>query len=106
MEVNELSARQQCTRVGKRASAVESIAMSLFREPWFYCLMGFIAGITSFVIGVTGRVSGRAGRPIVSVKSVPLRIAFLFISVAIFAFLIWTIKHEIAAAIQYFGQPS
>jgi hypothetical protein len=79
--------------------------MSLFSEPSFYYLMGFIAGISLFIIAITGTIHGR-GRPIVSVKSVPLRIAFFFISVALLAFLIWMIKHQIAAAIQSFGQPS
>jgi hypothetical protein len=45
-------------------------------------------------------------RPILTVKSVPLRIAFFFISVAIFALLMWMMKHQMAAAMQYFDQPS
>jgi len=93
--------------VGDRESSVEGIAMNLFGEPWFYCLMGFIASITLFIIAITGTVAGRVmSRPTVSVKSVPLRIAFFFISVAIFGFLIWMTKHQIAAAIEYFNQPS
>jgi hypothetical protein len=79
--------------------------MSLFSEPLFYYLMGFIAGISLFVIAITGTIYGR-GAPIVSVKSVPLRIAFFFSSVGLLAFLIWMIRHQIAAAIQSVGQPS
>jgi hypothetical protein len=79
--------------------------MSLFGEPLFYYLMGFIAGIALFVVAITGTIYGRGGR-IVSVKSVPLRIAFFFISVALLAFLTWMIKHQIAVAIQSIGQPS
>jgi len=93
-------------RVDKRESAVEGIAMSFFGEPLFYYLMLFVAGILLFDIAITGTLStGRMGmfRPIVSVKSVPLRIAFFFISVAIFVYLIWMTRHQIAAGIQYFG---
>jgi hypothetical protein len=81
--------------------------MNLFRESWFYYLTGFIAGLALFVLAITGTIhSGRYSRPLVSVKSVPLRIAFLFISVAIFGALIWIVKHQIAGAIQEFGQSS
>jgi len=92
--------------MGERESAMEGIAMSLFSEPMIYYLILFVADILLFDIAVTGTLSsGRMGmfRPIVSVKSVPLRIAFFFISVAIFAFLIWMTRHQIAAGIQYFG---
>ena len=66
--------------------------------------MGFIACILLANIAITGTLyAGRMGRQIVSVKSVPLRIAFLFISVAIFAFLIWMTRHRIATGIQNFG---
>jgi hypothetical protein len=76
--------------------------MSLLSEPSFYYLVGFIAGIALFVVAISGTIHGRRG-PIVSVKSVPLRIAFLFISVAFLTFLIWMINHQIAAAIQSIG---
>ena len=92
--------------MGKRESAVADIAMTFFSEPSFYYLMLLVADILLFDIAVTGTLSScRMGifRPIVSVKSVPLRIAFFFISVAIFAFLIWMTRHQIAAGIQYFG---
>ncbi len=92
--------------MGKRESAVMGIGMSLFSEPMFYYLMLLVADLLLFDIAITGtRTAGRMGlfRPIVSVKSVPLRIAFLFISVAIFAFLIWMSRHQIAAGFQYFG---
>jgi hypothetical protein len=93
-------------RVDKRESAVEGIAMSLFSEPLFYYLLLLVADILLFDIAVTGTLSSgrmRMFRPIVSVKSVPLRIAFFFISVAIFVYLIWMTRHQIAAGIQYFG---
>jgi hypothetical protein len=93
-------------RVDKRESAVEGIAMSLFSEPLFYYLLPLVADILLFDIAVTGTLSSgrmRMFRPIVSVKSVPLRTAFFFISVAIFAYLIWMTRHQIAAGIQYFG---
>ena len=80
--------------------------MSFFSEPLFYYFMLFVADILLFDIAITGTVSpSRMGmfRPNVSVKSVPLRIAFFFISVAIFAYLIWMARHQIAAGIQYFG---
>jgi hypothetical protein len=89
--------------------------MSLFSEPAFYYLLAFIAGIALFVLSVTGtiqrgysrrRIPASRGGPIVSVQSVPLRIAFFFISVAILAFLFWTIRHEIGAVIQSLGLPS
>jgi hypothetical protein len=73
--------------------------------PWFY-LIAFIVDIMLFSIAITGTIySGRMGlfSPIVSVKSVPLRIAFFFVSVAIFAFLIWMTRHQIVAGMQYFG---
>lgn len=79
--------------------------MSMTGEPWFY-LIAFIVDILLFSIAITGTIySGRFGmfRPIVSVKSVPLRIAFFFVSVAIFALLIWMTRHQIAAGMQYFG---
>jgi hypothetical protein len=79
--------------------------MSLFSDPLFYYLMGFIAGIALFVVAITGTIYGRGG-PILSVKSVALRIAFFFISVAFLTFLTWTIRHQIAVAIQSIGQPS
>jgi hypothetical protein len=93
-------------RVGERESAAEDIAMTFFSEPLFYYLMLFVADILLFDIAITGTLSsGRMGmfRPMVSVKSLPLRIAFFFISVAIFAFLIWMTRHQIAAGNQYFG---
>ncbi len=80
--------------------------MSLFSEPMFYYLMPLVADILLFDIAITGTLSsGRIGmfRQIVSVKSVPLRIAFFFISVAIFAYLLYMARHQIAAGIQYFG---
>lgn len=80
--------------------------MSLFSEPMFYYLILLVADILLFDIAITGTISsGRMGmfRQIVSVKSVSLRIAFLFLSVAIFAFLIWMSRHQIAAEFQYFG---
>jgi hypothetical protein len=76
--------------------------MSYFGEPWFYYLLGAVAGIAIFNIAVTGNLYGR-GRPIVTVNSVPLRIAFFFIAVAIFGILIWMVRHQIAAGMQYFG---
>jgi hypothetical protein len=79
--------------------------MSLFSEPLFYYLIGFIAGIAAFVVAITGTIYSRGG-PILSVKSVPLRIAFFFISVAFLTFLIWIIRHQVAVAIQSIGQPS
>jgi hypothetical protein len=80
--------------------------MSLLNEPLFYYLVGFIAGIALCIIAITGTIRGRWGRIIVSVKSVPLRIAFFFISVALLTFLIWMVRHQIAAAIQSIVQPS
>jgi hypothetical protein len=83
----------------------ERIAMILFTEPWFYYLTVFIAGLVLCNIAITGTLISRF-RPIVSVKSVPLRIAFFFISLGIFAFLIWMTKHQLGAVLQYFNQPS
>jgi hypothetical protein len=89
--------------------------MSLFSEPAFYYLLAFIAGIALFVLSVTGTIQRgysrrwiptSRGGPIVSVQSVPLRIAFFFISVAILAFLVLMIRHQIATVMQAIGQPS
>jgi hypothetical protein len=79
--------------------------MSTFSEPWFYYVMAMIAGMILLNIAITGTLASRY-RPIVIVKSVPLRIAFFVISVALFAFLIWVTKQQIAAGIQYFSQSS
>ena len=79
--------------------------MSSFSEPWFYFVMAIIAGLILFNLAITGTPVSRF-RPILTVKSVPLRIAFFFISVAIFALLMWMMKHQMAAAMQYFDQPS
>jgi hypothetical protein len=78
--------------------------MSISSEPWFY-LVGFIASITLFVVSITGSIySGRFGlRPVLTVKSVPLRIAFFVISVALLAFLVWTARQRITEAFSYFG---
>jgi hypothetical protein len=79
--------------------------MSSFSEPWLYYVIATIAGLMLFNIAITGTLVSRS-RPIVTVQSVPLRIAFFLISVAIFALLIWMTKHQIAAGLQYFNQPS
>jgi hypothetical protein len=78
--------------------------MSFFSEPWFY-LIGFIASITLFVVSITGSVySGRFGiRRLMTVKSVPLRVAFFVISIALLAFLVWAARQKIAEAFSYFG---
>ena len=79
--------------------------MSLFSELWLYCLTAFIAGLLLCSIAITGTLWGRGG-PIVIVKSVPLRIAFFFISVGIFAFVIWITKNQLGAILQYLNQSS
>jgi hypothetical protein len=79
--------------------------MILLSEPWLYFVLVMIAGMVLLNIGITGTLASRY-RPIVIVKSVPLRIAFFVVSVALFAFLIWMTKQQIAAGIQYFNQSS
>jgi uncharacterized membrane protein YvlD (DUF360 family) len=76
--------------------------MGSFGEPWFYYVLGAVTGIVLFNLGITGKLYGRV-RPIITVKSVPLRIAFFVISIAIFAVLIWMVRQQIAAGMQYFG---
>ena len=78
--------------------------MSFSNEPWVY-LIGFIISLVLFVVSITGTIfGGRFGfRPVVTVKSVPLRIAFFIVSIAIFGFLIWTARHKIDEAFSYFG---
>jgi hypothetical protein len=79
--------------------------MILLSEPWLYFVLVMIAGMVLLNIAITGTLASRY-RPIVIVKSVPLQIAFFVVSVALFAFLIWMTKQQIAAGIQYFNQSS
>jgi hypothetical protein len=79
--------------------------MNSFSVPWFYYVIALFAGLMLSNLAITGNLVSRFS-PIVTVKSVPLRIAFFLISVAIFAVLIWISNQQIAAAMQYFEQPS
>ena len=74
--------------------------MSLVTDTVFYHLVAWIASIVLFILAVTGRIHSRWGGRIVTVRSVPIRIALFFISIAMFSYFIWTFRHQIAAALQ------
>jgi hypothetical protein len=78
----------------------ELIAMADFSGFWIYDLMCLMVGIEFFNAAVTGNFysGGRGGRRLIaSVKSVPARIAFLFISIAMLVLFAWMTKRHIMA---------
>jgi len=79
--------------------------MRAISEPWFYYVIAGVTGLLLLNLAITGSLFSKYG-PILIVRSVPLRIAFFLISVVIFTLIVWVTKQQIAAALQYFDQPS
>jgi hypothetical protein len=74
--------------------------MSVGANSWIYDVICLSVGIVFLMAAVTGNLysSGRGGRRLIaSVRSVRARIAFLFISVCMFALLAWLTLHQVSA---------
>jgi hypothetical protein len=72
--------------------------MSVIAEGWIYEVICWSVGIAFLTAGVTGNLhsSGRGARRLIApVRSVHARLAFLFISLCMFALFVWLTWHQV-----------